>query len=163
MIPLLIETLDLGQFLSSPFVVAATWSESVSATSLVLLAILLIVACIAAWALNFIALPGNWLCVLLIALYGWLGPQEGRLSIGLGVVIGTFALALADCLQLLESEVKRTNPEIARFTSGTRLRETNSVPDVSQDINLPPIRKIHNTLGRRVRFDDRTQRFSCCC
>lgn len=35
------------------------------------------------------------MCVLLIALYAWLGPSEGRIAIGYGAVLGGFGLAFA--------------------------------------------------------------------
>jgi uncharacterized protein YqgC (DUF456 family) len=61
----------------------------------VLLALILIVACLCAWLTNLIAMPGNWICVLLIALYAWLGPADGRPAIGYGVVIAGFGCAFA--------------------------------------------------------------------
>ena len=72
----------------------ASWTDSLGTAGLIVVAVLLVVASLVAWGLNLIALPGNWLCVLLIAGYAWLGPGEGRLSIGVGAVIGTFVLAL---------------------------------------------------------------------
>jgi uncharacterized protein YqgC (DUF456 family) len=45
-------------------------------------AILLLVALVACWLLNFIGLPGNWLNLLLAALYGWLMPVEHRADFG---------------------------------------------------------------------------------
>jgi hypothetical protein len=53
----------------------------------------LVLVCLLAWALNLIALPGNWLAVALIGGYAWLGPDEGRLAIGWPIVATCFALA----------------------------------------------------------------------
>ena len=70
------------------------WSVWLETTGVVLLAIALVVTCIAVWMTNLIALPGNWICVLLVALYAWLGPGEGRVAIGYGTVLAAFAIAL---------------------------------------------------------------------
>lgn len=59
-----------------------------------MLAVGLVVLCCLSWALNLIALPGNWVCVAMMALYAWLGPQENRAAIGYGVVIAAFLCAL---------------------------------------------------------------------
>jgi hypothetical protein len=67
------------------------WMES---TGIVLLVLGLILVCTISWLLNLIALPGNWICVLLVAVYAWLGPEDSRASIGYGVVLACFALAL---------------------------------------------------------------------
>lgn len=45
-------------------------------------AILLLVTLVACWSLNFIGLPGNWINVLLAALYAWLMPLGQRADIG---------------------------------------------------------------------------------
>ena len=63
-------------------------------TGVVLLAIVVVLACFAAWLVNFVALPGNWIAVLIVAVYAWLGP-DGRVGIGVGVVIAVFLIALA--------------------------------------------------------------------
>ncbi|MCS7468180.1 DUF456 family protein [Stieleria sp. ICT_E10.1] len=70
------------------------WTPWLETTGVILLAIGLVLGCLAAWITNLIALPGNWICVLLIALYAWLGPATGRLAIGYGPVLAGFALAL---------------------------------------------------------------------
>ncbi len=57
-----------------------------------LMASLLVFICIAAWLLNLVALPGNWLAVLTIGVYVWLGPESGRGQIGL-VPLGLAFLA----------------------------------------------------------------------
>lgn len=70
------------------------WTEWLETTGIVLLVIALVVACLVSWLTNMIALPGNWICVLLIALYAWLGPSEGRVAISYGSVLAGFAFAL---------------------------------------------------------------------
>lgn len=54
---------------------ADTW---VDASSYYILSLLLVIVCICAWALNFIALPGNWIVVAAAALFAWLAPQPDR-------------------------------------------------------------------------------------
>ena len=61
---------------------------------MVVLAVGLFVLCVGCWLLNLIALPGNWICVLVLAVYAWLGPSDGRLSIGITPVVVSFVLAL---------------------------------------------------------------------
>ena len=70
------------------------WSDWLAVSGSVALAIVLVVACLAAWLTNLIALPGNWICGLLLALFAWLGPSEGRLAISYTAVIAGFAFAL---------------------------------------------------------------------
>ncbi|WP_233903328.1 DUF456 family protein [Stieleria maiorica] len=70
------------------------WAQWLDTSGVVFLAILLVVGCLVAWASNLIALPGNWICVLLLALYAWLGPASGRVAIGYGPVLAGFGLAL---------------------------------------------------------------------
>lgn len=70
-----------------------TASAAVSGGS-VLLAVTLVCGVAAAWLLNLLTLPGNWLGVLLMGLYAWLGPETGRVAIGLASVIGVFVLAV---------------------------------------------------------------------
>lgn len=60
----------------------------------VLLAVVLVLLCIVLWGLNLFALPGNWLAVLLLALYAWLGPQEGRTAISFYPVVAALVCAL---------------------------------------------------------------------
>ncbi|WP_182866941.1 DUF456 family protein [Rhodopirellula sp. JC639] len=74
---------------------AGRWAPWLETSGVVVLAILLVIGCLVAWATNLIALPGNWFCVLLLALYAWLGPASGRLAIGYGGVLAGFVLALA--------------------------------------------------------------------
>lgn len=70
------------------------WAIWLEPTGTVILAILLVVLCIVAWATNLIALPGNWFSVALLAIYAWLGPQESRASIGYVAVVIAFLCAL---------------------------------------------------------------------
>ena len=64
-------------------------------TSTVLLAVALVLVCAIAWAANLFGLPGNWLAVAILAIYAWLGPQEGRTAIGYQAVVVAFLAALA--------------------------------------------------------------------
>ena len=73
---------------------SGSWSEWLEPTFVVLMAFTLVVGCVAAWLTNLVALPGNWICVLLMAFYAWLGPAEGRVAIGYGAVLAGFAFAL---------------------------------------------------------------------
>lgn len=57
-------------------------------------AVLLAFTCLAAWGLNLVALPGNWIAIAALALYVWLGPGEGRAAIGMAVLLTAFVLAL---------------------------------------------------------------------
>ncbi|MEM6365810.1 MAG: DUF456 domain-containing protein, partial [Planctomycetota bacterium] len=61
-----------------------------------LLAILLVVGCVAAWLSNLIALPGNWLAIAFMALYVWMGPEQdsGRTAISINAVVAAFGLGL---------------------------------------------------------------------
>ncbi|EMI56991.1 DUF456 domain-containing protein [Rhodopirellula sallentina] len=72
------------------------WKDSAQAVLLsggvVALAVLLVLVCVAAWLTNLVALPGNWLAVLAIGLYAWLGPETGRAQIGL-VAVGLAFMA----------------------------------------------------------------------
>ncbi len=73
---------------------AVSWTEWLATTTDVLLAVLLVLVCIAGWAANLIALPGNWVAVAAVALYAWLAPGDGRGEIGVGAVIAAFLFAL---------------------------------------------------------------------
>ncbi len=57
-----------------------------------LIASLLVLICVVAWLLNLVALPGNWLAVLAMGVYAWLGPESGRGQLGL-VPLGLAFLA----------------------------------------------------------------------
>lgn len=72
----------------------AQWAGWFETTGTVLLVLGLIAVCCVSWLSNLIALPGNWICVLLVALYAWLGPQDGRAAIGAGIVLACFVCAL---------------------------------------------------------------------
>lgn len=71
---------------------ALTIAFPTAAIGQVLLAILLVVLCLVAWASNLVALPGNWAAVLLVGLYVWLGPETGREAIGGGALVAAFYL-----------------------------------------------------------------------
>lgn len=77
-----------------------SWFVWLEPLATVLLAVLLVALCLAAWSANLIALPGNWLAVVLLACYAWLGPQEGRAQIGSISVLLAAGLALVG--ELLE-------------------------------------------------------------
>ena len=70
------------------------WADWWAPMTSILLAVAVVLVCLIAWAINLIGLPGNWLAVAILALYAWLGPQEGRLAIGYGVVSAAFVMAL---------------------------------------------------------------------
>ncbi|MFG0263293.1 MAG: DUF456 family protein [Novipirellula sp. JB048] len=57
-------------------------------------AVLLLVVCIVGWGLNLVTLPGNWIAVAAMALYAWLGPEEGRLALGAATLVTAFLFAL---------------------------------------------------------------------
>ncbi|MCM2371408.1 DUF456 domain-containing protein [Aporhodopirellula aestuarii] len=61
---------------------------------IVLIAVSLVVVCSAAWLTNLVALPGNWLAVLAMGLYAWLGPESGRAQVGLVAVGAAFVAGL---------------------------------------------------------------------
>ena len=85
---------------SSPLVVWNTstwferwfgWLEPLGASTA---AAFLVLVCIIAWTANLITLPGNWIGVAAMALYAWLGPEQGRLALGIAPLIVAFAFAL---------------------------------------------------------------------
>ena len=59
-----------------------------------MLALALLAACVAAWLLNLIALPGNWIAILLMAIYAWLGPEQGVVQLGVASLAIAFVLGL---------------------------------------------------------------------
>ena len=59
-----------------------------------LYALLLVVGCMAAWLLNLVMLPGNWLILAGAALFAWLLPVEDGRGISWNVVIVLTVLAL---------------------------------------------------------------------
>lgn len=68
----------------------------------VLSAILLVVVAFACWALNVIGLPGNWLVVVVAAVYSYFMPDERRLDIGIMTLLGLLALAaLGEAIEFL--------------------------------------------------------------
>jgi uncharacterized protein YqgC (DUF456 family) len=60
-----------------------------------LLAALLLIANLTAWASTFFTLPGNWLIVLFAALYAWLLPEKYDPRLGWVVVGASVVLAIA--------------------------------------------------------------------
>ena len=73
---------------------APPWSQWLDSWGPAAAAMLLVGACLVCWAANLVALPGNWLCIALLALYVWLGPDGGRAAVS-GTTLGlTFVLAL---------------------------------------------------------------------
>ncbi|TWT83356.1 hypothetical protein CA13_48210 [Planctomycetes bacterium CA13] len=70
------------------------WLGWLGPTGAVLAAIVLILVCVIAWGANLMTLPGNWISVAAMAIYAWLGPSEGRLSIGMTPLICAFLFAL---------------------------------------------------------------------
>lgn len=56
-------------------------------------ATLLIIALLVCWAVTWLGLPGNWLMLLVAAVYAWVGPSDSRLGMGTLPVIGLFFLA----------------------------------------------------------------------
>ncbi len=87
-------TLTAIHSLTAESVVAGDWSAWSASTVTVLLAAVLVVLCLLAWAINLVGLPGNWLAVAMLALYAWLGPQESRAAISYGAVSAAFLAAL---------------------------------------------------------------------
>ncbi len=57
-------------------------------------AVLLVLAAGMVWLLNLLSLPGNWGMVAMLTLYVWLGPEEGRMSVGLAALLAAFCLAI---------------------------------------------------------------------
>lgn len=57
-------------------------------------AAILAITCVVGWGLNLIALPGNWIAIGALAFYAWLGPEQGRTSIGITVLIAAFVIGL---------------------------------------------------------------------
>ena len=80
---------------SAWFLVWEPVSQVATSGGSVVLAILLVVVCGGAWLLNLISLPGNWLAVLVMGVYAWLGPESGRTHMGLVPVISAFGLGIA--------------------------------------------------------------------
>ena len=74
------------------FEIVLLWSFEPAMT--VTWAVLLAVVSILAWLSNLLTLPGNWIVVAMLALYVWLGPDEGRSEISVGVLAVVFGLAI---------------------------------------------------------------------
>ncbi|TWU26853.1 hypothetical protein Pla52o_07080 [Novipirellula galeiformis] len=84
----------------------------------IIAAVLLVVVCIAAWGLNLVTLPGNWISVAAMALYAWLGPSEGRLA------IGTASLGVAFLFALLGEIVEFAAGALGAQKAGASRRST---------------------------------------
>ncbi|WP_235033293.1 DUF456 domain-containing protein [Rubripirellula obstinata] len=66
----------------------------------------IVALCLVGWALNLIALPGNWIAVALLAAYACLGPSDGRAEIGFAVPAIAFGFAmLGEVLEFAASAV----------------------------------------------------------
>jgi uncharacterized protein YqgC (DUF456 family) len=52
-----------------------------------------LVLCFLGWLLNFVSLPGNWVCVVVVGLYVWLGPAEPQQGLGIPTLITGSVLA----------------------------------------------------------------------
>lgn len=90
----IIATLDfLGQNASAT-TTAGQIGDALLAGGGVAVAVALVLACVMAWLVNLIAMPGNWIAVALMALYAWLGPESGRMSIGVASLATVFGLGL---------------------------------------------------------------------
>ena len=80
------------------------WTSWLEPTGSVLAALLLLLLCLLAWCGNLIALPGNWLAVVILAAYAWLGPEDSRASLGVVPVVLAGILALiGEILEFLAS------------------------------------------------------------
>ena len=79
---------------------SGSWWPWLEVSGDISLAVLLVLACLLAWSANLLTLPGNWVGVALVAFYSWLGPEQGRLAVGLGAVGFAFGFALVG--ELLE-------------------------------------------------------------
>ena len=83
--------------LSTQFVICMSqtqwtqWLDSIGTAGIAITIILL--SCLA-WAGNLVALPGNWIMVLLLGSFAWLGPQDGRTEIGFSTVAIAAMLAI---------------------------------------------------------------------
>jgi len=66
------------------------WLDS---AGVIVFSIAIIILSTAAWAGNLVALPGNWMMVLVLIALAWFGPQEGRIAVGLSTVILAAVLA----------------------------------------------------------------------
>lgn len=80
--------------LASDVASGASWMEWGKTSGGIALAIAFVLLCVVAWLTNLVALPGNWGCVLLMACYAWLLPDQGRVSIGYVAVLVAFGFAL---------------------------------------------------------------------
>lgn len=70
------------------------WIPSIDSVGTVGIALTIILLSAVAWAGNLVALPGNWIMVLLLGSFAWLGPQTGRTEIGFSTVAVAAMLAI---------------------------------------------------------------------
>jgi uncharacterized protein len=56
-------------------------------------AVVLVALCVVAWLLNFISLPGNWICVGLVAIYVWINPSSQSYGLGFPTLVAAAVLA----------------------------------------------------------------------
>lgn len=70
---------------------ANAWLESANS---ILLGMGIVLLNAIAWTANLVALPGNWIMVLLLTCFVWFGPKEGRIAIGIGPLIAAIAIAI---------------------------------------------------------------------
>jgi uncharacterized protein len=69
-----------------------------------LFALLLVVVLLASWFLTFLNLPGNWLMVMLTAIYAYFMPPDSRAAIGWKVVVAILIMAaLGEVVELVAS------------------------------------------------------------
>ena len=81
-------------FSASFFAESNTWTAWLEPTGTFLIAITRVLLCMIAWAGNLIALPGNWVAVLVLLVYALVGPETGNASIGYIPVLAAFCFAL---------------------------------------------------------------------
>jgi uncharacterized protein YqgC (DUF456 family) len=72
----------------------SSWMSWLEPTGTATAAAILVILCLIAWGSNLIALPGNWIAVVLMAAYAWLGPQDSRASLGYAPVVAAGGCAL---------------------------------------------------------------------
>ena len=61
---------------------------------LLLVAMLLILVLVASWGLDWLGLPGNWLIVMVTAVYAYFVPAESSVAIGWSTVLVILVLAV---------------------------------------------------------------------
>jgi uncharacterized protein len=79
------------QWLQSALADLQNWAV---AAGPVVMGLVLMLACLIAWATNLVTLPGNWFVAVMVGIYACLGlDPSSRAAIGLGSVILVFTLA----------------------------------------------------------------------